>query len=55
MTEERKSMVRGVVNAIRVFNKVWKKNEPEDKLVVFFGQEENITIEEANEVIKELS
>jgi hypothetical protein len=55
MTEERKAIVRGVINAVRVFNKVWKKNEQEDKLVVFFGQEENITTEEVNEVIKEMS
>lgn len=55
MTDERKAIVRGITNAVKVYNKVWKKKEAEEDLVVFFGQEENVTKEEALEILKELS
>ena len=52
MSEERKAIVLGIWNAVRFFNKMWKLTEPEVDLLVRFGQEDNVTVEEAKEIIE---
>ena len=51
MTSERKSIVLGVWNAVRIFNKMWKFKESNVDLLVHFGKEDNVTSEEATEVV----
>jgi len=51
MTSERKSIVLGVWNAVRIFNKMWKFKESDVDLLVYFGKEDNVTSEEATEIV----
>lgn len=51
MTDERKSIVLGIWNAIKIYNKMWKFKEPDIDLLVHFGKEDKVTSEEAKEIV----
>jgi hypothetical protein len=51
MSEERMAIIRGVLNSIRIFNKMWKIKDTEINLLISFGREENITLQEATEFL----
>ena len=51
MTKERKTIIGGLLNSIRIFNKMWHRTESEECLLVIFGEDDNITIEEAKEFL----
>jgi len=51
MSEERMAIIRGVLNSIRIFNKMWKIKDREINLLISFGREENITLQEATEFL----
>jgi len=53
MTEERKHIIGGLLNSIRIFNKMWKLPGSESELIMNFGSDDNITEDEIKEFLKE--
>jgi hypothetical protein len=51
MTDERMTIIRGIFNCIKVYNKVWKIKASDSDLLIHFGTDENLTIEEVNEFL----
>ena len=53
LTEERRSILNGILNCIRIHAKIWKYSESESELLLLFGAEDNVTKEEIEEFFKD--